>query len=91
MRYEIGIDNIMSGNDFPHPEGAWPNTRAWLTRTFHDIPIDETRRMVGLAAAEVYSFDLRVLQPHADRCEPRPSDFGQITGDDPTGQRLTDC
>ena len=46
--------------------------------------------MVGLAAAEVYSFDLAALQPHADRCGPRPSDFGQITASDPTGQRLTD-
>ena len=47
MRYEIGVDNILWGNDFPHPEGTWPNTREWLKKTFHDIPIDETRRMVG--------------------------------------------
>ena len=78
----------MWGNDFPHPEGTWPNTRSWLTKTFHDIPIDETRRMVGLAAAEVYSFDLAALQPHADRIGPTPRDFGQITDDDPTGARL---
>ena len=25
MRYEIGIDNMLWGNDFPHPEGTWPN------------------------------------------------------------------
>ncbi|MBJ7426253.1 MAG: amidohydrolase family protein [Ilumatobacteraceae bacterium] len=90
MRYEIGVGNIMWGNDFPHPEGTWPNTRAWLKKTFHDIPIDETRRMVGLSAAELFSFDLAKLKVHADRMAPCPSDFGQVTDDDPTAQRLTD-
>jgi predicted TIM-barrel fold metal-dependent hydrolase len=90
MRYEIGIDNIMWGNDFPHPEGTWPTTRAWLTRTFHDIPIDETRRMVGLAAAEVFGFDTGKLRAHADRIGPTPAEFGQVTADDPSGQRLVE-
>ncbi len=89
MRYEIGVDNIMWGNDFPHPEGTWPHTRSWLQKTFHDIPIDETRRMVGLAAAEVYGFDLIALAPHAQRIGPTPREFGQITDEDPTGARLT--
>lgn len=90
MRYEIGIDNIMWGNDFPHPEGTWPNTRAWLQRTFHDIPLDETRRMIGLAAAEVFGFDTGKLRAHADRIGPTPAEFGQVTAEDPTGQRLTE-
>ena len=88
MRYEIGVDNIMWGNDFPHPEGTWPHTRSWLQKTFHDIPIEETRRMVGIAAAEVYGFDMVALQPHADRIGPTPRDFGQIIDEDPTGERL---
>jgi predicted TIM-barrel fold metal-dependent hydrolase len=88
MRYEIGVGNICWGNDFPHPEGTWPTTRAWLTRTFHDIPIDETRRMVGLNAAEVFGFDLAALRRHADRIGPTPADFGQITADDPSAVRL---
>ena len=29
-RYEIGVGNIMWGNDFPHPEGTWPYTREFL-------------------------------------------------------------
>ena len=77
MRYEIGIDNILWGNDFPHPEGTWPATRAWLQRTFHDIPIAETRRMVGLAAAEVYGFDVDALRPIADKIGPTPAELGQ--------------
>ncbi len=90
MRYEIGVDNIMWGNDFPHPEGTWPNTRAWLQKTFHDIPIDETRRMVGLAAADVFRFDVAALEVHAKRIGPTPAEFGQVTADDPTGQRLVE-
>jgi predicted TIM-barrel fold metal-dependent hydrolase len=30
-RYEIGVGNLMWGNDFPHPEGTWPSTTSTLT------------------------------------------------------------
>ncbi len=78
MRYEIGIDNMLWGTDFPHPEGTWPNTLDWLKKTFYDIPIDETRRMLGLAAAEVFGFDLDALRPIADKIGPTPADLGQL-------------
>ena len=80
-RYEIGIDNMLWGNDFPHPEGTWPNTRKWLRTTFHDIPVEETRRMIGLAAAEVYGFDVAKLAPVAERINLRPSNLGQSGGE----------
>jgi predicted TIM-barrel fold metal-dependent hydrolase len=78
MRYEIGIDNMLWGSDFPHPEGTWPNTFAWLQKTFFDIPIPETRRMLGLSAAEVFGFDLEKLQPLADKIGHTPTDLGQL-------------
>ena len=37
-RYEIGVGNIMWGNDFPHPEGTWPHTREWLKNAFSRHP-----------------------------------------------------
>jgi hypothetical protein len=40
--------------------------------------------MLGLAAAEVYGFDLARLQPIAERVNLRPSDLGQ-TGDEAAG------
>lgn len=83
-RYEIGVENMLWGNDFPHPEGTWPKTRAWLRTTFHDIPVQETRRMIGLAAADVYGFDVAELRPIADRIDLRPSDLGQ-SGDEAAG------
>jgi predicted TIM-barrel fold metal-dependent hydrolase len=79
MRYEIGIDNMLWGTDFPHPEGTWPNTRDWLQKTFYDIPIAESRRMLGLAAAETFGFDIAKLKPIADRVGPTPTDLGQLS------------
>jgi hypothetical protein len=76
-RYEIGVGNIMWGNDFPHPEGTWPYTREFLKDRFWDIPQDETAQILGLNAAEFYNFDLDALQPIADRIGPTPEELGQ--------------
>ena len=76
-RYEIGVGNIMWGNDFPHPEGTWPYTREFLKDRFWDIPMDETAQILGLNQAEFYGFDLDKLQPIADRIGPTPEDLGQ--------------
>ena len=76
-RYEIGVGNIMWGNDFPHPEGTWPYTREFLKDRFWDIPIDETEQILGLNQADFYGFDLDKLQPIADRIGPTPDDLGQ--------------
>lgn len=69
-RHEIGVGNMMWGSDFPHPEGTWPHTRDWLRIRFHDVPEDETRRILGLNALEVYRFDHDKLAAVADRIGP---------------------
>ncbi len=71
-RYEIGVGNMMWGNDFPHPEGTWPHTREWLRGAFRDIPVDETAAMLGGNAAAMYGFDVDALAPLADACRPDP-------------------
>ena len=76
-RYEIGVGNIMWGNDFPHPEGTWPYTREFLKDRFWDIPEDETEKILGLNAAEFYNFDLDKLGPIAERIGPTPEELGQ--------------
>jgi predicted TIM-barrel fold metal-dependent hydrolase len=88
MRYEIGIGNLCWGTDFPHPEGTWPNTRDWLVKTFFDIPIDETRRILGLNAAEIFGFDVEALTPLAEKIGPTPEDLGQL-GEGRTAADLT--
>ena len=76
-RYEIGVGNIMWGNDFPHPEGTWPYTREFLKDRFWDIAIDETELILGGNQVDFYGFDLDKLQPIADRIGPTPADLGQ--------------
>jgi predicted TIM-barrel fold metal-dependent hydrolase len=72
IRHQIGIDNIMWGSDFPHPEGAWPRTAYFLEDAFHDVPDVEVRRILGENAAEVYGFDQTALAPLVDRIGPKP-------------------
>ncbi len=80
-RYEIGVGNIMWGNDFPHPEGTWPHTMEFLRGAFHDIPIEETQQILGTNAASCYHFDLEALAPLARRIGPKPADLGQDGND----------
>ena len=67
------------GHRLPHPEGTWPATFEALKATFFDIPVHESRRMLGLSAAEVFGFDVEALSPLAAKIGPRPSDLGQLT------------
>ncbi len=89
QRYEIGIQNMLWGTDFPHPEGTWPNTHEWLKKTFFDIPIDESRVMLGLSAGDAFSFDMEALRKISEKIGPTPTDLGQL-GEGRTAQDLTD-
>ena len=70
LRYEIGVDKIMWGQDYPHAEGTYPYTTEALRNTFADVPIDEVAAMVGENAARFYGFDLDALAPIAARVGP---------------------
>lgn len=89
QRYEIGIQNMLWGTDFPHPEGTWPRTHEWLKKTFFDIPIDETRVMLGLSAGDAFGFDMVELRKISEKVGPTPEDLGQL-GDGKTAQALID-
>ncbi len=69
-RHLIGVGNLMWGNDLPHPEGTFPYTRFWIRERFKDLPDDETRRILGLTAAEVYGVDTEALAPLVDKIGP---------------------
>jgi predicted TIM-barrel fold metal-dependent hydrolase len=70
LRYEIGVDRIMWGQDYPHSEGSFPFSKKALQVNFAGVPADEVRMMVGGTAAHVYGFDLEQLQPIANRVGP---------------------
>ncbi|MEE8557093.1 MAG: amidohydrolase family protein, partial [Myxococcota bacterium] len=75
MRHEIGLDNIMWGTDFPHPEGTWPTTKSQMIESFRGVPEPEIRAMLGGNAAALYGFDVEKLAPLVDRIGPKLSDF----------------
>lgn len=46
MRYDIGVDKVMWGNDFPHSAGDWPNSQRVIGDLFSTVPADEKQKML---------------------------------------------
>lgn len=76
-RHVNGIDALMWGTDYPHPEGSWPNTVERLQSDFRDVSVEDTRQLLGLNAARCYEMDLDGLSEIAARVGPTPSGMGQ--------------
>jgi len=75
MRHEIGLDPIMWGSDYPHPEGSWPFTARQMHGTFDGLPQDDVARMLGGNAADWYGFDREKLAPLVARIGPEKRSF----------------
>ena len=45
-------------------------TQFWIRERFRHVPEEETRRILGLTAAEVYGVDLEALAPLIDEIGP---------------------
>jgi predicted TIM-barrel fold metal-dependent hydrolase len=73
-RHDIGIGNLLWGNDLPHPEGTYPHTKAWINVRFHDVPEDEARAILGRTAIDAYSLDEPALRDIADRIGMAPEE-----------------
>jgi len=80
MRHAIGVDNVLWGSDFPHPEGTWPETPTCLRHAFHGVPEDETSRILGTNALAFYGFDSKELSALAGRIGPKPKDVVEPPG-----------
>ena len=52
----LGEDNIMWGSDFPHPDGVWPDSLAFIERELADVPEATRRKLVCENAARLYGF-----------------------------------
>ncbi|MEM7139557.1 MAG: amidohydrolase family protein [Actinomycetota bacterium] len=76
-RYANGLDALMWGTDYPHPEGSWPNTVHRLETDFTEIPVEETRLLLGLNAVRCYDLDLDGLTKIAADIGPTPEDLNQ--------------
>ena len=70
MRHEIGVEQILFGRDYPHPEGTWPNTPDWMRDAFAGVPEDELRLMLGENAIRFFGLDRAPLEAITERIGP---------------------
>lgn len=75
-RYDIGVDKLMWGSDYPHIEGTWPHTAERLSAVFAGVPRDEVAMMLGGTAAAVYGFDVKALARVAAEVGPELDSIG---------------
>ena len=67
--------NVMWGDDYPHAEGTWPDTREAMRFTFSDVDPKYTRQFLGDTAIDLYGLDRDKLQEIADRIGPTVTDL----------------
>jgi predicted TIM-barrel fold metal-dependent hydrolase len=75
LRNLIGVENMMWGSDYPHPEGTWPNTGEYYLDVFSGIPEDDGRKILGENAIDWYGLDREKLQTVADEIGPQTTIF----------------
>ena len=75
LRHEIGIDSMMWGSDYPHPEGSWPVTRTQQLDSLHGVADHEIEALLGGNAVEFYDLDAEKLAPLAARIGPEKQTF----------------
>ena len=52
-----GVEPLMWGSDYPHPEGTWPNSHATCDRILSGLPDTTKRAILGGTAARVFGFE----------------------------------
>jgi uncharacterized protein len=55
---ELGVDKVMWGSDFPHPDGVWPDSKEYIERETGHLSPDVRRKIVCDNAARLYGFTL---------------------------------
>ena len=88
-RYEIGVEKLMWGSDYPHPEGAWPWSRESLRRACAGVPEPELRLILGVNAVNCYGMDAGVLERAAARVGPTLAELCEPPGEVPSGAHLS--
>jgi predicted TIM-barrel fold metal-dependent hydrolase len=60
-RHEIGLRNLVWGNDYPHHDSIWPHSMPTLARTMQGVPQPEIEQMCFKTATEMYRVDTSKL------------------------------
>ena len=53
---ELGEDTIMWGSNFPHPDGIWPDSQAFIQRELGHLPEATRHKVVCGNAQRLYGF-----------------------------------
>lgn len=56
MIERVGVDNVMWGSDFPHPDGVWPDSQEFLRKQLAHLSADVRRKLVYDNAVALYGF-----------------------------------
>ncbi len=56
-----GVETLMWGNDYPHPEGTWPESQSVNADQFDGVSQEDLDAIVSGNAAKVFGFDLDQL------------------------------
>ena len=68
---QIGVGNLLWGNDFPHPEGTFPYTRELVRRRVPaTCPRTRPAGSSGSTRSSVYGIDVDALAPLVERIGP---------------------
>ena len=57
-REAIGTGTLLWGNDFPHHDAVWPNSRSVLDEVFEGVPDEVRRQMTVETVAGLYGLDI---------------------------------
>lgn len=57
----LGEDNVMWGSDFPHPDGVWPDSQAFIEKELGHIPEQLRRKVICGNAANLYNFSSQAV------------------------------
>ena len=50
----MGVETLMWGSDFPHPDGVWPESKKYIDEQFAHLPAETTFKMTCENAGKFY-------------------------------------
>jgi predicted TIM-barrel fold metal-dependent hydrolase len=51
---DLGVETLMWGSDYPHPDGIWPDSSDYIAKQFGHLPADVTHKITCENAGKFY-------------------------------------
>ena len=51
---DMGVETLMWGSDYPHPDGVWPESSKYIAEQFGHLPPDVTHKITCENAGRFY-------------------------------------